>query len=472
MNWASSLYRSIESYPNHNALWTPKSGYISFANLGSLVRKTQRTLAKIGVSPGDHVLLLDLPGPHLYAAAIAIVSMGATILFVEPWLPIHRLNAILDKVKAKVFWSPLMGQLWASRIAQIRQIPHWIRPSSILHETNSHPYQFVEVSSEHTAILSFTSGTSGQPKGIPRTHGYLETVIRILTRFDPDPVPQPTMAIFPNLVLYHLSRGRTTFIVPPQWPDAVIQALSQWPAAEAPQSVACGPAFLEKIMQTSGFPQLRWIGVGGALLDCELLDAATKRFPATQFELIYGSTEVEPVAHADGREALQKCRDQNYAQLIYLGKAIEEISIDEQPDALWVTGPHVTKEYVQAGELDQALKRRDEQGRIWHNMGDRVIKRPDGLWYHGRSFQKAEDFELEQKVYWFLQSTSSFICRNNRGKIILVGENIVARKSQIMQNFSQIDALIETKIVRDLRHRSRIDRKQSSQKIRKKIDAI
>jgi acyl-CoA synthetase (AMP-forming)/AMP-acid ligase II len=472
MNWASSLYSAIDRHPERVALWTPKGGSVTFAELGSLVRKTQAALRKLNIGIGDHVLLLDLPGPQLYAAAIAIVSMGATILFVEPWMPVSRLNHILKSVNPKVFWSPFLGQLWACRIKEIRRIPHWIRPKSVLKQSDRDPYASVPVPPHHKAILSFSSGTSGQPKGIPRTHSYLLTVTEVIKKFDPETDPKPTIVIFPNLALYHLSQGRTVLLVPPSWPDKVLRQLAQMPEDLAPRTIACGPAFLRKIINTPGFAHLHWIGVGGALLDCDLLQAAIKRFPQVHFELIYGSTEVEPVAHANGREALQKCLEKEFFQIVYLGQHADEITMDQRSDALWVTGPHVTEEYVEAGPADSSLKERDDSGRIWHNMGDRVHVDAEGLWYRGRSFQKAEDFAAEQRLYWLLQSSNCFITRNAKDQPILVGEDLLARKDLILKACPQLRGIFETPIVRDIRHRSRIDRKLSLKPLAKRLEDL
>ncbi len=472
MNWSSGLYETIEANPSKLALWTPKSGFFTFAALGELVRKTQRALQRLNVTAGDHILLLDKPGPQLYAVAIAAVSMGATILLVEPWLPVERINHIIRTTQPKVFWTPVLGRIWASRIAEIRSISHWIRPQSVGNEIDPRTFIREEVPGSHRAILSFSSGTSGIPKGIPRTHQYMEVVTDILSKFDSEPEGElkPTMAIFPNLVFYHLSRGRGTYLMPSRWPKKVLDEMGSLPKAIAPHTLVCGPAFLEKVIATKGFEHLDWIGVGGALLDCNILDSAIKRFPHANIELIYGSTEVEPVSHADGRQALAICRANQYFQVTYLGHAVPEITMDATAETLWVTGPHVTEEYVQASNVDHALKRRDEAGRIWHNMGDRIAVKDDGLWHCGRSFQRPEDFADEQRIYWLIQSSACFIGRTSRNEPFLIGEHVLRHSALIRREFPHLKGIYEAAIVRDIRHRSRIDRKLSLKPLLKTIE--
>jgi hypothetical protein len=94
-------------------------------------------------------------------------------------------------------------------------------------------------------------------------------------------------------------------------------------------------------------------------------------------------------------------------------------------------------------------------------MGDRIVADSDGWWYAGRQFQKKEDFELEQRVYTFLQSSAAFVTRSTNGGVYLFGTDVMQRAAEIRARFPEISGIQKTKIVRDRRHRARIDRKAS-----------
>ena len=103
-------------------------------------------------------------------------------------------------------------------------------------------------------------------------------------------------------------------------------------------------------------------------------------------------------------------------------------------------------------------KRIDEEGRAWHFMGDRIGScEGDGTWwYRGRANQAEPDFELEQSVYSALQSSTCFVHRTaRRARPSWVGE--IDAKIQL----PGIDRIVRTRIIRDRRHRSRIDRHRS-----------
>ena len=464
MNWTSQIYEAMLLYPAKMALWTPKQGRINFQEMASLCRRAQASLRRLGLKRGDSVLLLDLPGPRLYAAIIAINSLGASVLFVEPWMPVARINHVIQMVKPKIFWSPLLGQAWALRIRSIRSIPQWVRPRFI--DQVNDPQEFMsEVMDPHElAILTFSSGTSGQPKGIPRTQGYLQEVNALFRRYDTEVDTKPDLAIFANAVLYQLGRSRGTLLVPPSWSMRVLKQIAHLPRELQAHTCTCGPAFLKRLMQTPGFEQLRWIGVGGALIDAPLLEEAFRRFPSVEFDIIYGSTEVEPVAHAAARLAVQKSRDAGHFQVLHLGQAVPDIELDPQPDTLWVSGVHVSPEYLTASDEDRRLKRRDASGKLWHAMGDRIRVGDDGLWYQGRSFQKAEDFAAEQKIYETLQHSACYITRDHLDRPVLLGENIAQHRLTLQKIYPELAGIYETKIIRDKRHHARIDRTASQRR--------
>jgi hypothetical protein len=91
-------------------------------------------------------------------------------------------------------------------------------------------------------------------------------------------------------------------------------------------------------------------------------------------------------------------------------------------------------------------------------MGDRVTQEEDGLWYQGRSFQAEKDFELEQSIYQHLGHTRGFVFLNPSQERVFSGEGVRGKAKSIMKRFPEIIKVQEKKIIRDRRHRARIDR--------------
>jgi acyl-coenzyme A synthetase/AMP-(fatty) acid ligase len=461
MNCIARVVRNVRANPEGLAIWTAKDGMVSMGEFARLVASAQRVLRAAGVGPGDHVLLVALPSPRVYAAMIALFGIGAVGLTVEPWMPVTRIDHVVEQVLPKAFLGSFVGRLWGARIPSVRAIPKWISIGDVRDDARGDQIAMELVAPAARAMVTFTSGTTGAPKGIIRDHAYMENGHVVLRDAIEDGVRGPSLVVFPGVVLHELATGRGAILVPPAWKiHDLLRIRSLRPPLE-PQTLACGPAFLRTLLSVPGFESLRSIYVGGAITDCEVIEQSARHWPEAILRHIYGGTEVEPVAITDARDALARSRARGLHQVLHLGGPISAIRVKYSPEGLWVAGPHVAPEYIDAGEDDRRAKQRDSEGVLWHNMGDRIDVDVDGWWYGGRAHQPRGDFALEQRIYSVLGSSAAFIHREAAGEAVLVGEGVRARGAELRTLFPQISRVKEAKIRRDRRHRARIDRAES-----------
>ncbi|MGH7302654.1 MAG: AMP-binding protein [Candidatus Rokuibacteriota bacterium] len=455
MNCIERPVEQARERPRHVALWTLEDGAISFADLFERAARAQRLFRDQGLGPGDGVLVAAPPSAALFAALLAIAGLGACTVLVEPWMSVERIDQVVRLVAPKLFYATFLGRLWGRRVPSIRRIPGWVGPRAAARAGSSGPLHVEQLAPDARASIAFSSGTSGAPRGAVRTHGYLRDLQALLERSEAPGLTGPDLAIFPNVVLFHLGTGRGSVWVPPSWSRRDFASIAELPPDRQPQSLACGPAFLERLLAVPGFASLRSVCVGGALTDCRILEEALARWPRARWTHIYGSTEAEPVALADARVAVAASRARGYFQTLFLGAPIAEIRACLESEGLWVAGPSVCPELL--GSTGEG-QRRDGGGMLWHFMGDRVEADARGWWYAGRAFQRPEDFQLEQAVYAVLESSACFVHRAHDGHAYLVGEKVAPRAVQLRRRFPHIAGVIEARIVRDRRHRARIDR--------------
>jgi acyl-CoA synthetase (AMP-forming)/AMP-acid ligase II len=433
----------------------------TFGELGVLAARAQRLCRRHGLRPGDAVLLLDPLGPRLYAIIIAVLALGATVVLVDPTMAPGAIGRVVAAVRPHLFIGGLAARVWGARVAAVRRIARWVHPAALALEFGGEPHVEL-VAPAMPGTITFTTGTTGAPKGVVRTHGSLAAQLRVLGgalgEADEAGEGAPDLVVFPALALLNLANGRPSVVVPRAFAPRAFAGLAALPAALRPTSVACGPAVLRRLVDAGPGLALRSVHVGGAPVDLDVLEAAFARWPGAHVSHVYGSTEAEPVAVADGRAALARCRGRGLWQLLNLGRPVAEIATRVDDAGLWVAGPHVAPAYQGGDRRTQAL-RRAEGDRLWHCMGDRVAEDADGLWYGGRMAQAPGDFALEQeRLYPLLRTSACFVHRTPDGRRVLVGEGVAARAAEVRRRCPEIDGVLEAPIVRDPRHRARIDR--------------
>jgi acyl-CoA synthetase (AMP-forming)/AMP-acid ligase II/4-hydroxybenzoate polyprenyltransferase len=459
--------RALEN-PDRLAIADIKHGEWTFSELAGLTASIQNLISKYNFDQNDSIVLALAPSPQMYATVSALMGLGIRIIFIEPWLELQKINEVIKSIKPKGFISSGLGKVWGARSKEIREIPMWINLPPIQKDGFKKEFIIKDLAKDHQAFIVFSSGTTGKPKGVVRTHSYLKTMVDIFTELEHENFETPDLAVFPNVALFHLATGRGAIVVPHKWSKKNLNLLLNLCQKYSPETISTGPAFLKMIFDSPllhSLKNLKRMVIGGALTDCWLMQKAVSEFSATRVLHIYGGSEAEPIAYIEAKEALKKSTDKGFYQVLCLGKPIPQIRYQIIDGILWVSGPNVSNEYIGDQSLNMGVKFRDQNGILWHNMGDRVFEEDGYLWILGRANQERENFELEQRIYSLIGNSNLFIHENEQQKKILIGEIKDQEKEVILKQFPQINLIIKDKIRRDKRHRSRIDRKASLPKL-------
>ncbi len=437
-----------------------------FGELRERVMRIQSELLEKKFQAGEAVLIATEPSVDLYAIVIAVMGLGGSIVLVEPWMPVKKISEVIALVRPKIFVSSLVGNLWGLRVPEIRKIPHWIKPKTLLSGTKKELI-VADVDEKTPGIITFTSGTSGTPKGVVREQGYLLRQFTVLNKsLEMDHYKGSDLCIFANWTLLNLAQGKPTVFFPSNWSKKNFKWLEEASKTYNIETMTSGPAFI-KAMNDIKLHSIRDIHVGGALTPCSLFEDLFKKYPETQFRHVYGSSEVEPVCVVDARVSVERSKEKDLYHALHLGKPIEEIQFENKEKGMWVTGPHVCPFYLNNQKENELNKRRDEKGQIWHFMGDQIEIDGEQNWYYsGRSQLEKKDFYEEQKLYQFLKSDLAFLHRDEKNQIHLVGESLGGKTEELKKNFSFIEKIHTANIIKDKRHRARIDRKATLAKLK------
>ncbi|AWK06834.1 non-ribosomal peptide synthetase [Flavobacterium crocinum] len=154
-----------ESTPNNIALQFHEAKTTYF-ELSQKVNQLAHYLKAQDVKPGDFIAVSFPRSPELLYTLLAIMQCGAAYLPLDPEYPKDRLEFMLNDSDAKILLTS--KELFA-------HLPSWSKMLFIedamdtLKEYSTAPLPFID-NTESNAYILYTSGSTGNPKGVPITH--------------------------------------------------------------------------------------------------------------------------------------------------------------------------------------------------------------------------------------------------------------------------------------------------------------
>lgn len=390
VNAVQNIWRHADAIPDHIAL-RDECRFWSYGELRACVHSASEELSARGVTRGDRVLIV-LPTSaefvFVYHGVLAIGAVAVTVNTQFPPLEINYFHSDADCVLA-VGCPDTRDALLASQSPNSR--PTWIvEPDSLTPygalSDDAVPYADAEQS--EAAILLYTSGTTGSPKGAVLTHGNLLACGASLSKVQEI---SPGDHVGTALPLFHVF-GQASVMASVQHVGASLSLLRRFDAvrmlelavAHQLTTMAGVPTMWNEMLQADtsvtadDLPDLRYFLTGGAPLPHAVRREFESRFGARIIDG-YGLSETtgaatcqspaeEPKEGSVGR-AVPGC------EIAILGPDHQTLPAGDIGEVA-VRGPNVMREYwnrpdatasIRTGPwfLTGDLGRMDEDGDLW-----------------------------------------------------------------------------------------------------------
>ncbi|MCU1640201.1 MAG: Long-chain-fatty-acid--CoA ligase [Nocardia sp.] len=299
LSLASILAEPARRRPDHLAL-IEGAQRITFADLWRQAREQAAALIELGVRPGDRVALMGPNTADFPRAYYAILAAGATVVPVHLLLTADEAEYVLRDSKASLLICHDIVAPVGKAAAERAGIP-CVNPKELAAEPIP---TFVSRSPLDIAVVFYTSGTTGQPKGAELSHLNM-VMCATVNAFDANEVKREDIALG-ALPLFHVF-GQTVSMNSHWRLGATLVLLPRFDAAEAIRLMNAENintfhgvptmyvGLLEAARDAERLPKLRLCISGGAAMPPSVLEDFERVYGAQVLEG-YGLSETSPTA--------------------------------------------------------------------------------------------------------------------------------------------------------------------------------
>ncbi|MFD7012521.1 long-chain fatty acid--CoA ligase [Rhodococcus jostii] len=306
MNLAANLHRSARLHPDRTAL-SCGDRTISYTEFLQLSQRIAGVMRASGVRPDTTIGLVSSNVPAFPVVFYGALLAGCSVVPLSPQLTARELIYFFEDSHAQMVLAHSPDADAADAAARQIGLPllrvtgdglpeSWVRDTQPIEEA-------VHRSGDDTAVILYTSGTTGQPKGAMLTHDNLNTNAWTMCETILESDQHDVMIIcLPLFHVFGLSCGINAAVVAgaesalvPKFDSSVVADLI---GSKGATLFAGVPTMYSAMLNDPGTHELSSLRVclsGGAALPLEVLHGFERRYGATIYEG-YGLSETSPAA--------------------------------------------------------------------------------------------------------------------------------------------------------------------------------
>jgi acyl-CoA synthetase (AMP-forming)/AMP-acid ligase II len=368
---------------SHAALIDGVSGAVTtYAELADAVERVAAGLDGLGFRRGDVAAICAPNCVELPIALLAVTRLGGAVTTMNPaFTPAEMGKQLSDAGAVLAFTtSELAARVREAAGSRLRHVLCFDDDSfAVLARTAGGPPAVAVDPAEDVAVLPYSSGTTGAPKGVMLTHRNLVAMLLAMHPVEGTTDRDVTIAALPFFHIYGLSvilclglyRGATLVVLPRFQMEQFLAAVERWRVTRLPLVPPLALRLArEPLVDRFDLSSVRVAVSGAAPLPPEVARALSERLGCL-VKQGYGLTELSPGSHMHPEDAgtpppgsvgvlhpNTECRLVDPVTLL-------DVAAGERGE-IWVRGPQVMKGYLKRPEATAEMITPDG----WLRTGD------------------------------------------------------------------------------------------------------
>jgi long-chain acyl-CoA synthetase len=389
---------------------------LTFGEIKRRVDRLAKAFVRMGVVKGDRIGIMLPNCPQYIIAAFATLRLGAVVVNINPIYTAREVLTVandagftilltLDRLAPLAFEARGQTSIeqvivtsigeYSSEAAAPPRVDGALTLADLIAEDDASDLPRIDIAPEDLAVLQYTGGTTGTPKGAMLTHGSIFANVVQSENWRHGSPPrghERYLVVIPYFHIYAFTvammggiwLGGLQIILPKYDVEMVLAALRD----HRPTFFPAVPTIFVSLLahprvKELNLDQVRNFNSGGAPCPVEVIEEFERRIGRTLNEG-YGLSETSPVTHSTPYLARRKPGTiglpypDTDIKIVDIETGTREMPVGEAGE-LCVAGPQVMKGYWNKPDESAQALRRDASGRVWFYTGDIGTMDADGF---------------------------------------------------------------------------------------------
>ncbi len=392
--------------------------HLTFSQIKQQSDKFAHALRTLGIGQGDRVGIMLPNCPQYVVAAFAVLRLGATVVNVNPLYTPREVAVVAKDSGMRMMLTLDVLAPVTLAVREQTSIEHVVITSAAEYSVAATPTPEVEgtqllsdllggvdapdlpavqIDPDDVAVLQYTGGTTGVPKGAMLTHyNIFANVVQAqcwshseLRRGE-----DTYLLVIPYFHIYGFTvgmmegvwSGAQQVLIPKYDVEALLRAIRDYRPTYFPAVPTIYISLLNHPQAKEyGIDRIRLFNSGSAPLPVEIIEQFERLTGGTLNEG-YGLSEASPVTHTTPKLSRRKPGSVGLPlpdtdiKIVDLEEGTREMPVGEEGE-LCIAGPQVMKGYWNRPDETAIALRADAAGRMWLYTGDVARMDEDGYFY-------------------------------------------------------------------------------------------